>query len=375
MHFPRNAVFTTLHGSPPWNASLRLHAVHETEHEDFDQQSDNTALLGILLSVKHYSSARSARATTRPHGGSSSTGRAFNQLKFYNNNVKYDRIFTFADANTPGKCFVIITESVKESDVLLQHMRESSAIGDFVAVIEPESPQSALNDMPVVGTITPLLPLERPHNFPFVPLIQTGPGQQRHFILRGITVLLNRVSIEQASCKGILCDRQQPPTRHAQCGCMFAGKTSAITMLCNVTFEYTDENGGVSRHTVNNFRSWRTSQLFIKPITPTTDCTSYFSDKDGIRSIVAASLQVANSGGGWNMIGWFRRGEVTDASANQEAGSEIGNLNQPIHISYLFPASSEAVSLMESQRYPKPADSSANTSTEETANAHARTET
>ena len=43
--------------------------------------------------------------------------------------------------------------------------------------------------------------------------------------------------------------------------------------------------------------------------------------------------------GGWDIIGWYRRGEVTDASSTGVDGDdEIASLNRPIHIAYLFPA-------------------------------------
>ena len=130
---------TLLHGSPPWNDSLHFRAVHETELDGFDTESDNTALIDVFLTVKHNSAARNACASTRPHGGASSAGQLFNQLKFYNGNIKHDRTFTFGELNTPGKCFVIITETVSESDFLLRHMRDSFTVGDLVAIIEPEA--------------------------------------------------------------------------------------------------------------------------------------------------------------------------------------------------------------------------------------------
>jgi hypothetical protein len=52
---------------------------------------------------------------------------------------------------------------------------------------------------------------------------------------------------------------------------------------------------------------------------------------------------VVNGNGGWDVIGWCRRGEVTDACANQEAGIEVANMNQPIHIYYLYPGSTAAI--------------------------------
>jgi hypothetical protein len=97
MQFQRNMVFITLHGSPQWNGDLHLRSIHETEDDLFNVKSDNTALVAVLFSIKHNFSARNARAITKPHGGSSNSGRAFNQLTFYNSDIRYDRIFMFGD--------------------------------------------------------------------------------------------------------------------------------------------------------------------------------------------------------------------------------------------------------------------------------------
>jgi hypothetical protein len=115
MQFLRNTVFITLHGSPQWNGDLFHRSIHETEDESFDAKSDNTVLVAVLLSIKHNSSSQNACAITKPHGGSSNSGRAFNQLKSYTSIIHYNRIFMFSDLNTPKTCFDIITENVTES--------------------------------------------------------------------------------------------------------------------------------------------------------------------------------------------------------------------------------------------------------------------
>jgi hypothetical protein len=82
------------------------------------------------------------------------------------------------DLNTPGKCFVIITQNVTDSDYLLTHMRQSSTVGNIMALIKPKASTKALNDMPVINTITPLIPLAMPNSIPFIPLVMPQPGQQ-----------------------------------------------------------------------------------------------------------------------------------------------------------------------------------------------------
>jgi hypothetical protein len=47
---------------------------------------------------------------------------------------------------------------------------------------------------------------------------------------------------------------------------------------------------------------------------------------------------------GMSLDGWCCTGEVADASANHMVGNEVANtMNQPIHISYLYPSSAAAV--------------------------------
>jgi hypothetical protein len=137
---------------------------------------------------------------TKPHRGSSNSGRAFNHLKFFNSNVCYDRSLTFGDLNTPGKCFVIIMENVTERDFLLAHMRQSSTVGDMIALIKPETPMKALNDMPVISTITLLIPLAMPNNIPLIPLVMPQPGQQHYFLLKGIPIQMSRATMVPALC-------------------------------------------------------------------------------------------------------------------------------------------------------------------------------
>jgi hypothetical protein len=182
----------------------------------------------------------------KPHGGSSNSGRAFNQLKFFNSHVCYDRIFMFGDLNTPGKCFVIIMENVTESDFLLAHMRQSSTVGNMIALIKPKTPMKALNDMPFISKNMLLVPLVMPNNIPLIPLVTPQPGQQHYFLLKGIPIQMSHATMVPASCRGILCDLQQPPNCLVQCGCMFTSCQAAIILQVHVTFNYIDENGGLN---------------------------------------------------------------------------------------------------------------------------------
>ncbi len=117
-----------------------------------------------------------------------------------------DRIFTFGYLSTPGKCFVIIMENIVESDFLLAHIRQSSIVGDMIALIKPETPTKALNNKPVISTIMPLIPLVMPSSIPLIPLVMPQPGQQHYFLLKGIPIQMSHATMVPALCRGILCD-------------------------------------------------------------------------------------------------------------------------------------------------------------------------
>jgi hypothetical protein len=104
----------------------------------------------------------------------------------------------FGDLNTPGKCFGIMMENVMGSDYLLTHMIQSSTVGNIMAIIEPKAPTKALNNMPVINTITPLVPLAMPNSIHFVPLMMPRPGQQQYFLLKGIPIRLSRATMVPA---------------------------------------------------------------------------------------------------------------------------------------------------------------------------------
>jgi hypothetical protein len=73
---------------------------------------------------------------------------------------------------------------------------------------------------------------------------------------------------------------------------------AAIVLQVHVTFNYIDENGENLTHTVNNHGLWQMTKLFISPITVTTDCTPFYTQREAIWQSVAASLQVVNGNGG-----------------------------------------------------------------------------
>jgi hypothetical protein len=71
----------------------------------------------------------------------------------------------------------------------------------------------------------------------------------------------------------------------------------------------------------------------------TADNDVYLGHPREIRDVAGTINSIVNANDGWNVAGWYRKGETVDASANINiGGGEITSDNHPIHISYLYPA-------------------------------------
>ena len=69
----------------------------------------------------------------------------------------------------------------------------------------------------------------------------------------------------------------------------------------------------------------------------TADRSVYLAHTRDIHNVAANIKNIVNQNDGWTIVGWYQKGEIVDASANQvTTGNEITSDNHPIHISSLF---------------------------------------
>jgi hypothetical protein len=349
----------SFNGAPPIDNQWSSVSVHRCEEEDYDMKSEDNILVGLLVSIKHHSTTSSNNIKLRFGGiaqNSSSRGSTFAKLRGGNMNATYDRLFFFADLNTPGKCFVILTETVNKSDLLMSYAQHSVGVGDIFAIIEPDQVVRSLQgDLPLINTSKALYPLLNSGFASVVPLVVPEVGKQRYFYLKKVSVELSKVEAVKATCNGTLCDRQNPILRTGSCGCLYYNRTCSIVLDMTVTFKTTDSNGYENQYSVPHFRSWRTSQVFIHPTAMTADSAVFLEHTREIRNVAANIKNIVNQNEGWTIVGWYRKGEIVDASAEpNDAGSEITSDNHPIHVSYLYPTKPSC--LDDVRRYPRGED-------------------
>jgi hypothetical protein len=187
---------------------------------------------------------------------------------------------------------------------------------------------------------------------PHVPLEAPNMGCTRYFSSHNIVdVQFLSPRFVESICLGNFCDRQLNTenlinTTNARCGCFHQDRSTSplliefdIALPCPFTF---DQSG---KTYITNFRSYRTSLLFIKKeslkLVQTTKSNHLFM----LRNTVTNIVNYINNNGGWTYIGWLRTGIVHDISEAQTAQAEnLASTSQTPHLSYLYPTDVSCIS-------------------------------
>jgi hypothetical protein len=261
-------------------------------------------------------------------------------------NATYNRCFLVADLARPPHCAMIITRNGKESNALLKLTQAETFVGTDYYILEPNMSNQTIGDTtPIISlscgnpSLYPLLYSDA--SFPSTESIMAHPtfaGETNYFILRNQKIVLNKVDfvLSDTSCTGIQCDRQKS---HAECTCIHTTASTNFVYSFDVTFTVPSnidkENG---TQTVHNFRSLRTTSLFFKDFeehasTVTTDAEQ--RNRHVYRKQIKLMVNHINDLQGWNIVGWFKLGEIADNAAPTD---KVENYNlMTVHISYLMP--------------------------------------
>ena len=90
------AQLISFNGAPPIDNRWTAVSVHSCENENYDVNSEDKILVGLLVSMKHSSTSSSNNLKLRFSGAaqnSNSRGSTFTKLRAGNMNATYDRLF------------------------------------------------------------------------------------------------------------------------------------------------------------------------------------------------------------------------------------------------------------------------------------------
>jgi hypothetical protein len=322
-------------------------------------EPENTALVGILLSLKHASGRGETRTTAYGWTGNRGMGGGKAPRITASSNSKYDRILRFGDlCNRDGKCFVLMLKDNQEIHTYLSPaLREGSEmVGDVFIIEEPKQVKSFLGDgtsEPILERPRKIIPIQGKYKTNVTKIDPRMPevGNTLYFAQHNQrAVRISCADVVEACCSGRFCDRQLVMGPNQKCGCVHVQAKHiacvvlemSIVLACPMEFE---QNGLM---TLEMFRSWRTSQMFVQ------DYESFErilqlkivgddSYLDNLRECVQNVMKEVNENGGWTYIGWIRRGLVVDTSDTTGVAAEhkVGSINKTVHLSYLYPTNED----------------------------------
>ena len=292
-------------------------------------------LPAVLLHVKKGESLRGA--SIYPAKGIKST-----QSLGFSNEATYDRLLLFGCLGS-GNCFVVMTPNARISGSLLQHLsKENMSVGQTVFLLEPTFDGKTLGKedmLPIVEVEKPL----KPHIFKNVPersfAIPVEPGSN-FFYLHHAQVHVSIPIMMHGSCCGYLCDGQPLRGNERSCGCLFNRGHSLLVLSMGVTVM--NSSGVKEIFSMRGFRSWMMTEMFVPDLGLASKLDDFVDDKEVVlRQSIRKVLRHVNRHGGWDVVGWMRRGVQVDAAEKDKrgGGEEVAAESISPHIIRLMPTS------------------------------------
>jgi hypothetical protein len=263
-----------------------------------------------------------------------------------NQSSTYNRCFLVADLSCPPNCAMIITRNTHESSALLKLTQGDVFLGSNYYIHEPNLYTQTIGDMPVLSLSdgnASLYPLLRHHSLclPSTEDKMQFPvhvGDTNYFILKRKIISLKRFTlVTDTSCNGVQCDRQKP---RGECTCLFSTTSTSFIYSFDVEFPVPSNISSDNKAVVHSFRSLQTTNIFFRDFDDHCKANTQEEVRRSIqlnRTKVNNMVEYINAHDGWTIVGWFKLGEIVDASGNSSYEKVENYDMMTMHLSYLMP--------------------------------------
>lgn len=330
------------------------------ENESGSEFSENKLIMAVCLSVKHSSTSRYVGPLSRNQGFGASGANRNKRIRIQ---TEWDRMYVFADLRQRNRCFVVMVSRAQFARTMVELTQSIPIVGTPYFIVEPTctSDHRTMGTMPIIETRHKLIPLK--HTIPGVHSLKSvvpkaeisgdiQSGEQRYFVLhnvQGVRLNLFHITVD-GSCMGVQCDKAHhlDAKKGEHCGCVnnhgsFGNAVCEMDLSFPNPFPSTvDPSATVS---VNRFRSARTSRMFFQNLEAYSRIYDERKHHLTVRTAKDAIVQHIHDNDGWTILGWFRRGEITDASNETE---RVDSSTVNVHVSLLVPTK---LDLIETEEY------------------------
>ena len=299
----------------------------------------NTFIPAILIRVNYKQKEPTRLYTSFKHGGAKHEKK---ELKTYR------RMFVFASiTDTEQLTFCVIEYSNTDEQLYWAYNpgKNDVSVGDRFCIVEPEL-QGQLQDSQtyIIETPLPFVEITAP-TIPPRTFMDIKDGE-RYFVLKHVNVRLYNLHVVETKCGGTFCDRLQVSEDSGLCACYtIDSKTTGSSVTMAFQFDLQVEvPGSAETYTFPKASSLRTTKLFYQSrVIPPSSIEAYLFPPvaNMVDAKTSALVNHVNTNGGWNVIGWAKRGtKYTGTVDNTEttASAEI-----KYHLSYLYPANANAI--------------------------------
>ena len=219
------------------------------------------------------------------------------------------KLIYLMESKNSNKCMFDKNVELRDNGVI--------SIGTFFRIISPHPIENKMRgDIPLLKTDIPLIVMTRPNlSIPIPVYKELGEHSSLAFVLTGMTININRSSPIQTTCGGLLCDKQRCEDWNGTrgCGCYhMSPDISSIVFQHSVFFSV-----GNDRIYHSNFSSTKFSSFYLSRRLPgSTPVSALRATKDfwDIEDCISKVVDLVNTNGGWTVIGWYKRGVITDKS-------------------------------------------------------------
>jgi len=326
----------------------RVISSRHCQEEDHNEKNEGTYLFAVMLTLK---AAEQVKWTNM-----------YNPKQNNNGGIKqkyYDRLVTFADGMSPGRCFAYVFATKPNARDFFEYGNKNFGVGTPFLIKEVNSTQNTLGKsqhcMPLMeGGSNCAIPLNKVmmRHVPSCPLmLPPEEGATQYFCYHKVKDLkVSCVQMVTPPCGGRLCDRQvEPPgTKEWPCGCFHANIKAVnwvmkmnVYIPCETTVSVTGKIG------ILNFRSIQTTELFIHPSSFRFWEPRSSTMINDLRDTVQDIVEYVNKNGGWTIIGWVKNGPTTDDSDVRDKETMAGDNVIP-HLTYMMPSHLE---ILQNQTY------------------------